>query len=68
MDGAEQGEPGAARLIDVTRIPLDRLLSDDDTVLVNSLRRLLAGIDRPQEILSAFENYAGEPPEPDPFR
>jgi FXSXX-COOH protein len=68
MDSTEQGDPGAARLIDVTHVSLDRLISADDTVLLNSLRRLLAEIDRPQEILSAFDNYAGDPPEPEPLR
>lgn len=68
MESAEQGDSGAAQLIDVTRVPLDRLISAGDTVLMNSLRRLLDEIDRPQEILSAFDNYAGEPPDPDPLR
>jgi FXSXX-COOH protein len=48
-------------LPDVSGLPLDRLIDAADTVLANSLRRLVADLDRPQEVLSAFDNYAGDP-------
>jgi FXSXX-COOH protein len=67
MVSAERGDASAERLSDVTRLPLDRIVSGDDSALLNSLRRVLADIDRPQEVLSAFDNYAGDPGEPDPF-
>jgi FXSXX-COOH protein len=63
MGSAGQDDAGASHLVDVTGVPLDRLVADHQTVLVNSLRRLLTDLDRPQEILSAFDNYAGDPPE-----
>ena len=63
MDSAEQGDPGASRLIDVTRVPLDRLIADGESVLRNSIRRLVAEVARPQEILSAFDNFAGDAPD-----
>lgn len=63
MASAELGDAGASRLVDVTQFPLDRLISDGETVLLRSLRRLLIEIDRPDEVLSAFDNYAGDPPE-----
>jgi FXSXX-COOH protein len=53
--------PDSWSLIDVSGLPLDRLILDNETVLVNSLRRLVAELDRPQEVLSAFDNYAGDP-------
>jgi hypothetical protein len=60
---AGQGAPDSWSLVDVTCLPLEQLISDNETVLVNSLRRLVAEIDRAQEVLSAFDNYAGDPPE-----
>jgi FXSXX-COOH protein len=44
-------------LIDVTGMPLAQLLPSDDTVLTNSLRRLLIELDHPQEAIAAFSNY-----------
>ncbi|GAA0464146.1 hypothetical protein Ade02nite_31040 [Paractinoplanes deccanensis] len=66
MPSAEHGDAQAERLADVTRLPLDHILAGGDSALLNSLRRVLADIDRPQEVLSAFDNYAGDPGEPDP--
>ena len=63
MGSAGPDDPGASHLVDVTRVRLDRLVSDHETVLMNALRRLLTDLDRPQEVLSAFDNYAGNPPE-----
>jgi FXSXX-COOH protein len=55
-DGTDQPE-----LVDVTSLPLAELIPADDTVLANSLRRLLAELDHPQEIIAAFGNAAGDP-------
>jgi FXSXX-COOH protein len=66
MQSADHGDASAERLADVTRLPLDRILSGEDGALVNSLRRVLADIDRPQEVLSAFDSYAGDG-DPDSF-
>ncbi|MFC4065731.1 hypothetical protein [Actinoplanes subglobosus] len=63
MGGADQGLPGASRLIDVTDLPLDRLIADGDTVLSNAVTALLIEFDRGREVLSAFDNYAGDPPD-----
>ena len=47
-----------SELADVTGLHLPDLLESDDSVLANSLRRLLAEIDHPQEIIAAFTAYA----------
>jgi FXSXX-COOH protein len=49
-------EPLACDLVDVTNMPLARLLPADDSALANCLRRLLADLDRPQETLAGFGN------------
>jgi FXSXX-COOH protein len=51
------GDEAESSLIDVTGMPLARLIPSDDSVLTNSLRRLLADMDHPQEVISAFSNY-----------
>lgn len=56
MDGTD-----SRALVDVSGLPLDRLVMDDDTVLSNALRRLVGDLDAHQEVLSAFDNYAGDP-------
>jgi FXSXX-COOH protein len=62
MDDNEVGpEETDSGLADVTRMALPELLPSDDSVLANSLRRLLADLDRPQEVISAFGNYASGP-------
>ena len=48
-------------LADVSGLPLAELIPADDTVLANSLRRLLAELDHPQEIIAAFNNAASDP-------
>jgi len=40
-------------LVDVTKLPLPDLLRSDNTVLANSLRRLLAEMEHPEEIIAA---------------
>lgn len=37
---------------------------DDDTVLVNGLKRVLEELDSGEDVLSAFDNYAGDDPSP----
>lgn len=49
----EEREP----LVDVTDWSLAELVHSDDTVLAAALRRLLSEIDRPQEIIAAFQSY-----------
>lgn len=62
MDGVEVGpDVAGSDLVDVTRLPLDDLLAARDTVLSNALRRLLAELDQPQEIIAAFDSYIGDP-------
>jgi FXSXX-COOH protein len=60
MDSAEF-DPKDSDLVDVTQVPLEKLVSLKNTVLANALRRLLAEFDHPQEIIAAFDNYAGDP-------
>lgn len=48
-------------LIDLTGLPLDRLIGDGGTALTDALRQLVADLDADPECLSAFDNYAGEP-------
>jgi FXSXX-COOH protein len=51
-------------LIDVTGMPLDQLLPSDDSALAASLRNLVIETSRPQEIISAFGNFAPDDPLP----
>lgn len=64
VDGGQAG-PDPQRLPDVTGLPLERLFSGGESVLVNALRRLVDELDRGDEVLSAFDNYAGDPSEHD---
>jgi len=52
VDGVELGRD----LADVGAMPLDQLLRSDDTPLTNSLRQLLAAMDRLEEPMAAFGN------------
>ena len=53
--GSDIGDDGqVVDLVDVTAMALADLVSSDDTVLTNALRRLLAELDRPQEQYAAF--------------
>jgi FXSXX-COOH protein len=51
-------------LVDVTGIPLAELVPSTDTVLAHSLHALVRETSRPQEILSAFGNFAPDDPLP----
>ncbi|MBB3100898.1 hypothetical protein FHR83_008624 [Actinoplanes campanulatus] len=62
MGGAGQSDPDVPGLIDVTDLPVDRLIADGDSVLANAIRRLLIEFDGAREVLSAFDNFAGDPP------
>jgi FXSXX-COOH protein len=57
-DGTPEHQP---ELADVSSLPLAELIPADDTVLANSLRRLLAELDSPQEIIAAHNNFADDP-------
>lgn len=54
MDGdiAEDLPP----LIDLTRVSLDQLQALDNPVLNASIRRILAEIDRPSEVIAGFQS------------
>ena len=43
---------------DVTAMPLRDLFEADNTVLGNAMLRLLADLEEPQQILSAFQSFA----------
>ena len=47
---------GDSVLVDVTGLPLDQLVVSTDSALTSSLRRALADLDRPQEVIAAFSN------------
>jgi FXSXX-COOH protein len=59
--GVDGGEAEPA-LVDLTGLPLPELFASDDSVLANSLRRLLADLDRPQDIIAGFGNSVGRSP------
>jgi FXSXX-COOH protein len=59
--GVDGGEAEPA-LVDLTGLPLPELFASDDSVLANSLRRLLADLDRPQDVVAAFGNSVGRSP------
>jgi FXSXX-COOH protein len=44
----------------VTELPPDEWLTGDGSVLSNAIRRLLAAADRPEEAISAFNNYPSQ--------
>jgi FXSXX-COOH protein len=50
-------EPGESQPVDVTGLPLAELLSSEDTVLSNALRRLLRDMADPQEIIAGWQSY-----------
>jgi FXSXX-COOH protein len=54
LDG-EETESGYA---DVSRLPLRELIAADDSVFGHSMRRLLAEMDQPEEIIAAHSSYA----------
>jgi FXSXX-COOH protein len=46
-------------LPDVSSLPLAELLASDESPLANSVRRLVAELEQPQEVFAAFGNRAG---------
>ncbi|MGH3796455.1 MAG: FxSxx-COOH cyclophane-containing RiPP peptide [Pseudonocardiaceae bacterium] len=46
-----------ADLVDLTGLPLSELLTMDESVLAQSLRRLAEETDRQEEIVAGFSNY-----------
>lgn len=46
-------------LIDVSRLPLNRIELGPDV-----LKYIIENLDSTEEVLSAFDNYAGDPPPP----
>lgn len=49
---------GDEQLPDVTAVSLRELLADDDTNLAACIRRLVAGLDDPDGVISAFQSFA----------
>lgn len=54
------GDAADSYLIDVTTMPLARILTINDGVLAAALARLLADLDEPQEVIAAFDNFAAQ--------
>jgi FXSXX-COOH protein len=56
---APSPEPEERRslIVDVTAIPITDLDASDDTVLANSIRRLLADLERSTESISGWSSY-----------
>lgn len=44
-------------LVDVTALPLEELVSSEETVLTNALRRLLREIDSPHEVIAGWNSH-----------
>jgi FXSXX-COOH protein len=62
-DGAAADQdPG---LVDVSALPLSRLISSSDSVLAHSLSRILTELDERKDVLAAFGNFAPDPVDPD---
>jgi FXSXX-COOH protein len=57
-DLAEAGDSRPAPLVDVADLSMHRLMTADDTVLARSLGRVLASLDDPDGVISAFQSYA----------
>jgi FXSXX-COOH protein len=50
-------ETGGSELIDVTTLPLNALLSSEDTVLSNALRRLAQELADPRDAIAGWSSY-----------
>jgi len=44
-------------LIDVSGVPIQDLIDGKDTVLVRALRQVLASLDDPNGVISAFQSF-----------
>jgi hypothetical protein len=55
-DGTSPDDDCRTDLLDVGSMPFQKLILSDDTVLTNSLNRLLADIERASERYAAFGN------------
>jgi FXSXX-COOH protein len=47
-----------APLVDVSQLPLQQLTATDDSILGRSVRRLIASLNDPNGVISAFTSYA----------
>jgi FXSXX-COOH protein len=63
-DDSGHGDLDHSALVDVTGIPLDQLLPSTESVLARSLQALVRETSRPQEVISAFGNFAPDDPFP----
>lgn len=52
------GLMGWAPLVDVSGLPLAALTATSQPVLAQALRRVLAGLDDPNGVISAFDSFA----------
>jgi FXSXX-COOH protein len=50
-------ETGGSELVDVTALPLAALVSAEDTVLSNALRRLLQELADPRDAIAGWSSY-----------
>jgi hypothetical protein len=67
MDSAEKRDPITLESIDVTTLPLNFLISTDDTEVRKLVGQRVNEVENANEVLSAFDNFAGNPPEfPEP--
>jgi FXSXX-COOH protein len=55
----QTGPENSEDLVDVTRMALPELISSENSVLANSLRRILDEMDEPDTIIAAWSSYAG---------
>jgi FXSXX-COOH protein len=46
-----------AVLVDVTRLPLNDLVSLDDSALANAIRRVLQDLERPHDTHATWQSY-----------
>jgi FXSXX-COOH protein len=58
IDEIDDPERQRPNFIDVSGLPLRDIIAADDTVLGHSMRRLLAELDCPEEIIAAHSSYA----------
>lgn len=58
MAGEENTESGWSPLVDVSEMSLSDLITPDNSALSLCLERLVRGLDDPDGIISAFQNFA----------
>lgn len=62
MDSIQEPEAGGsewAPLVDLSEMSILELMASDDSTLARSIQQLLASINDPNGVISAFSSYAG---------